>query len=189
MERHFTLISQAVDLPLYAYDLPVSVHVKLDPAMMVRLGQQGVLAGVKDSSGDDVSFRRLVLANRAAGSPLSLLTGHEVVVDGALLGGADGVVPGLGNVDPEGYVRLWNLAQEDAWDKARDEQDRLVELMNITAVTSGVTGFGAGVGAFKTALMLLGLIETNTMPEPAPTLEGDNVAAIEGVLRGVGMLD
>lgn len=66
---------------------------------------------MKDSSGDDVSFRFLLQDNERAGHPLSLLTGHEVVVDGAYLGGADGSVPGLANVDPAGYVRQWNAYQ------------------------------------------------------------------------------
>ncbi len=41
---------------------------------------------------------------------MALLTGHEIVVDGALLAGADGSVPGLANVEPEGYVRMWKAA-------------------------------------------------------------------------------
>ena len=53
--------------------------------MLVRLGEDGVLQGVKDSSGDDVSFRWLCLQNEDAGHPLQVLTGHEVVVDGAYL--------------------------------------------------------------------------------------------------------
>ena len=93
-ERHFRAIREHTDLPLFAYDLPVCVHTKLDPTMLVRLGKDGVLQGVKDSSGDDVSFRWLVLENEDAGHPLQLLTGHEVCVDGAYLAGADGSVPG-----------------------------------------------------------------------------------------------
>lgn len=189
VERHFRVIAEAINTPLYAYDLPVSVHTKLDPAMLVRLGVDGVLAGVKDSSGDDVSFRRLVLANRDAGSPLNLLTGHEIVVDGAYLSGADGSVPGLGNVDPFGYIRQWNAFQAGDWDTVRFEQDRLARLMEITSVVTGVTGFGAGVGAFKTALMLLGVFTSNKMPEPVPTLTGANVEAIAEVLRAQGLLD
>lgn len=189
VERHFRLLADAIDIPVWAYDLPVSVHTKLDPNMLVTLGVDGVLAGVKDSSGDDVSFRRLILKNRANGSPLSLLTGHEVVVDGAYLGGADGSVPGLANVDPAGYVRMWDLAQDGYWEGVRREQDRLAQLMDITSVVAGVTGFGAGVGAFKTALQLLGVISTNVMPEPVPTLDGENVQAIAQVLRSSGMLD
>ena len=54
-------------------------------------------------------------ANRAAGSPLSVSTGHEVVCDGMLLLGADGCVPGLANVDPAGYVRMFNAAERGDW--------------------------------------------------------------------------
>lgn len=188
VERHFEVIGEKSPVPVYAYDLPVCVHVKLDVAMLVRLGKSGAIAGVKDSSGDDISFRRLVIANRDAGSPLKLLTGHEIVVDGAYLSGADGSVPGLANVDPEGYVRQWRAAQAGNWAEVVREQDRLTRLMDITSVVQGVQGYGAGVGAFKTALMLLGVFETNQMSEPVSKLEGDNVEAVARVLREAGLL-
>lgn len=187
-ERHFRVIREATDLPIYAYDIPVCVNTKLDPHMLVKLGSEGVLAGVKDSSGDDVGFRFLVLENRAAGSPLSLLTGHEVVVDGAYLGGADGSVPGLANVDPHGYVRQWNAYQNGDWSRVAAEQDRLAALMRIAVVSRGITGFGAGVGSFKTALKLMGVFETNQMPEPVEVLTGDNVEAIRAILIEAGLL-
>ena len=188
VERHFSLLGELSPVPLFAYDLPVCVHTKLDAQMVLRLGQAGALAGIKDSSGDDVFFRRLALANREAGSPLTFLTGHEVVVDGAYLSGADGAVPGLANVEPAGYVRQWEAYQRGDWESVRREQDRLAKLMNITTVVRGVQGFGAGVGAFKTALQLLGVIESNTMPEPVVALEGENVKAVAAVLTEVGML-
>ena len=189
VERHFRVIADNIDLPIYAYDIPVCVHTKLGVNMLMRLGEEGVLAGIKDSSGDDVSFRILSIKNRDAGSPLSLLTGHEVVVDGAYMSGADGSVPGLANIDPHGYVRQWDAYQRGDWDGVREEQDRLVRLMMITQVVEGVAGFGAGVGAFKTALNLLGIFETNNMPEPVTTLTGSNVEAIAKVLAEVGLLD
>ena len=189
VERHFRVIADNIDLPLYAYDIPVCVHTKLGVDMLMRLGEEGVLAGIKDSSGDDVSFRILSIKNRDAGTPLSLLTGHEVVVDGAYMSGADGSVPGLANIDPHGYVRQWDAYQRGDWDAVREEQDRLVRLMMITQVVEGVAGFGAGVGAFKTALNLMGIFETNNMPEPVTSLTGSNVEAIAKVLAEVGLLD
>ena len=189
VERHFRVIADNIDLPLYAYDIPVCVHTKLGVDMLMRLGEEGVLAGIKDSSGDDVSFRILSIKNRDAGSPLSLLTGHEVVVDGAYMSGADGSVPGLANIDPHGYVRQWDAYQRGDWDAVREEQDRLVRLMMITQVVEGVAGFGAGVGAFKTALNLMGIFETNNMPEPVTSLTGSNVEAIAKVLAEAGLLD
>ncbi len=187
IEEHFRQIAQSVDLPLFAYDLPQCVGKKLDFDLLVRLGQNGVLAGVKDSSGDDVSFRFLLDDNRRAGSPLTLLTGHEVVVDGAYLAGAAGSVPGLANIDPDGYVRMWQAAKAGDWQSVRREQDRLSALMRIVTVTSGVTGFAAGVGAFKTALALMGVFDTNQMPRPVATLQGENVQAVADVLQECGI--
>ena len=148
VERHFRLLKENTSLELWAYDIPVCVHTKLSPDLLMRLGRDGVIDGVKDSSGDDVAFRWLCLANEAAGHPMQLLTGHEVVVDGAYMSGADGSVPGLANVDPEGYVRQWQAYERRDWEAVRTEQDRLAELMRIVQV-KGVQGFGAGVGGFS----------------------------------------
>ena len=60
-ETHFRAIHAAVDKPIFAYDVPVRTHFKLPTDLLVRLGRDGVIAGVKDSSGDDVSFRQLLL--------------------------------------------------------------------------------------------------------------------------------
>lgn len=188
-ERHFRAIRENTDLPLFAYDLPVCVHTKLDPTMLVRLGTDGVLQGVKDSSGDDVSFRWLILENRDAGHPLQLLTGHEVCVDGAYLAGADGSVPGLANVDPVSYVEQWKAAKAGDWARVKEIQDHLARLMFMTRRVKATVGFGAGVGAFKTALWQMGLFETNQMRDPVQPLVGDDVAAIVEVLKAGGLMD
>ncbi|MGC0144957.1 dihydrodipicolinate synthase family protein [Pseudactinotalea sp. Z1732] len=178
IERHFRAISAASTLPLFAYDIPARVHTKLPIELLTRLGTEGVLAGVKDSSGDDVNFRRLVAANVRAGRPLMVLTGHEVVVDGMLLLGADGVVPGLGNVDPVGYVRLLETAQAGDWTRARQEQDRLAQLFEIVYQADGRSGDAAGVGAFKVAMKHLGVIPTATMAFPVEELGEAAIARI-----------
>ncbi len=189
VEEHFRILHEELDLPIFAYDIPVCVHTKLPWKLLAKLGAEGVLAGVKDSSGDDISFRYLCQENERLGHPLSLLTGHEIVVDGAYLSGADGSVPGLANVEPYGYVRMWKAAEAGDWATVKAEQDKLNELSHIFDVTSGVQGFGGGVGAFKTALMLMGVYESNQMPHPVKALEGANVEAIRSVLVGCGLLE
>ncbi len=188
VEEHFRILHQELDAPLFAYDIPVCVHTKLPWKMLARLGAEGVLAGVKDSSGDDVSFRYLVQENEKNGHPLTLLTGHEIVVDGALLSGADGSVPGLANVEPEGYVRMWKAAQEGNWAEVKREQERLNEISHIFDVTTGVQGYGAGVGAFKCALNLMGIFDSDQMPRPVKPLDGQNREAIKQVLVANGLL-
>ncbi|MGW6057243.1 dihydrodipicolinate synthase family protein [Streptomyces sp. NPDC055189] len=188
IERHFRDIGAAVDLPLLAYDVPVCVHSKLDPELLLPLAADGVLAGVKDSSGDDGSFRRLALG--AAELPeFSVLTGHELVVAAMMLAGADGSVPGLANVDPHGYVRLHEAAVRGDWAAAKAEQDRLVALFDIVrAARPGTTSAtAAGLGAFKTALMLRGIITTQVMSPPMRALDTAETAAIAGCLERAGL--
>ena len=188
-EEHFRCLHEAFgDVPLFAYDIPVCVHTKLGWKMLAKLGAEGVLAGVKDSSGDDVSFRYLCQENEKLGHPLSVLTGHEIVVDGAYLPGAAGSVPGLANVEPKGYVRMWKAAQEGDWTTVKAEQDRLNEISHIFDVTKGLVGYAGGVGAFKTALWLMGIFDSNTMPRPVKAMEGENVEAISKVLEDNGLL-
>ena len=188
-EEHFRCLHEAFgDVPLFAYDIPVCVHTKLGWKMLAKLGAEGVLAGVKDSSGDDISFRYLCQENETLGHPLSVLTGHEIVVDGAYLSGADGSVPGLANVEPKGYVRMWKAAQEGDWTTVKAEQDRLNEISHIFDVTKGLVGYAGGVGAFKTALWLMGIFDSNTMPRPVKAMEGENVEAIRKFLEDIGLL-
>lgn len=188
VEEHFRILHQELDAPLFAYDIPVCVHTKLPWKMLARLGAEGVLAGVKDSSGDDVSFRYLVQENEKNGHPLTLLTGHEIVVDGTLLSGADGSVPGLANVEPKGYVRMWKAAQDGNWAEVKREQDRLNEISHIFDVTTGVQGYGAGVGAFKCALNLMGIFDSDQMPRPVKPLDDQNREAIKQVLVANNLL-
>lgn len=189
VERHFRALREATDLPIFAYDIPVCVHTKLSVDLLMRLGHDGVIQGLKDSSGDDVSFRFLARRNAREGHPLALFTGHEVVVDGAYMAGADGSVPGLANVDPDGYVRQWNAFRAGDWEAVRAEQDRLADLMELVLVTKGVSGYGAGVGGFKTALRLLGVFATNQMSEPVSSLDETNAEAIRAVLVRAGLLE
>ncbi|MEV5680526.1 MULTISPECIES: dihydrodipicolinate synthase family protein [unclassified Streptomyces] len=188
IDRHFRDIAAAVDLPLLAYDVPVCVHSKLDPELLLPLAADGVIAGVKDSSGDDGSFRRLAIGARELPG-FSLLTGHELVVDAMMLSGADGSVPGLGNVDPHGYVRLHEAAVRGDWETAKAEQDRLVALFDIirAARPGTASATAAGLGAFKTALMLLGVITTNVMSPPMRSLDAEETATIAACLKRAGL--
>lgn len=184
---HFRLISAGISRPLFAYDIPVRVKTKLSPRLLVDLGREGVLVGVKDSSGDDVNFRRLIAMNNAAGKPLSLFTGHEVVVDAMAMMGADGAVPGLANVDAGAYVRLWKAATSGDMNTAIAEQDYLNRLFEIVFQATGRSGDAAGVGAFKVAMAAVGLLSTSTMSLPVKPLEAATIAKIHAIVKDVGL--
>ena len=190
VERHFRTLAAATELPVLAYDIPVCVHTKLGPTFIADLAGDGVLAGVKDSSGDDVAFRELLALVEDRGlSGFAALTGHEVMVDAVLMVGAAGAVPGLANVDPAGYVRLWDAVRTGDWPSARAEQDRLVRLFRIVGAADPATSAGStrGVGAFKTALAVLGLIDHNAVSLPMRPLDEEETTTIAGLLEAAGL--
>ena len=185
---HFRTVKDAVDVPLIAYDIPVCVHTKLARKTVVQLANEGAIVGLKDSSGDDGNFRYALL-DLAGNRDVFLMTGSEIVVDNALMMGADGVVPGLANVDPKGYVRLWDAAQRGDWAAARAEQERLCQLFEIVWVAAGrVSGGATGVGGFKTAMRSLGVIDTNVMARPRAPLNDDEARGVDTIIRSVGLL-
>ncbi|SPT53839.1 Dihydrodipicolinate synthase [Actinomyces bovis] len=186
---HFRAIAGAINVPLFAYDVPVRLNgKKLTRDMLVQLGTEGVLAGVKDSSGDDVGFRRLVAANEKAGHPLALLTGHECVVDGMLLLGGDGVVPGYGNVEPKPYADMWAASQKGDWAEVRRLQDKICAGFEIVFVPQGRSGDATGIGAFKTVMEAQGTIASNEMAFPVKALEGEVKAGILAIAREQGLI-
>ncbi|ARQ69081.1 dihydrodipicolinate synthase family protein [Streptomyces marincola] len=187
IERHFRLLRERTGAPVLAYDLPDAVQTKLDPDLVLALAADGVLAGIKDSSGDQAALREIITAGI---SGFSVLTGSELLVDTALLMGADGVVPGLGNVDPHGYVRLTRLCAAGDWERARSEQERLLALFPMVDVGSAERmGRGsASIGAFKAALRLRGVIDHATTAEPQIPLSDEEVGRVAGYLKAAGLL-
>jgi len=191
IRAHFRAIAEAAGRPLYAYDLPVSVHTKLSTDLVLDLAAEGVLAGVKDSSGDEGGLRSVILGRRDREdiSGFSVLTGSELTVDSALWMGANGVVPGLGNVDPHGYVRLLRSAWAGEWDAARAEQERLLHLFEL--ITVGGTRMGvssSALGAFKAALFLRGVIDHPTTAPPQVPLDEDEIARVGKYLAAAGLV-
>jgi len=186
--EHFRAVRQAVPLPIMAYDIPVCVHVKLERATLRQMRRESLIDGLKDSSGDDTNFRLLALECHDDPN-FRLFTGSELMVDTALLLGAHGCVPGLANVDPAAYVRLYDAARRDDWREARRMQERLIRLFGIALLGTPRTSPNAsGVGGFKTALRRLGVITHHHMHRPNDPLNDEETRRIEAILTAEGLL-
>jgi 4-hydroxy-tetrahydrodipicolinate synthase len=120
----------------------------------------------------------------------SVLTGSEVLVDTALALGAQGAVPGLANVDPDGYVRLDRLCRTGDREGARAEQDRLCALFGLVGVgdPARMGGGSSGLGAFKAALHLRGIIDCPATAEPQVPLSPEEVERVGKYLAAAGLL-
>ena len=86
-------------VPLLLYNIPlVTTPLQFDTAM--KLIATGAYAGIKDSSGDILNFRRMLAARKRAS--FTLLAGADAIYAGTRAEGGDGVV--LGGRCQEGIV-------------------------------------------------------------------------------------
>jgi 4-hydroxy-tetrahydrodipicolinate synthase len=183
--EHFRAVRAAVELPVVGYDIPSAVGARLTPEVVAALAEQGLVVALKDSSGDLASFREIL--RRAPGLPV--LTGSELLADAAVTLGAAGLVPGLGNVDPDGYLRLYRAARAGDLATARAEQDRLARLYAITTIPDQrrIGPTAAALGAFKAAMALRGIIADPRTAPPLLPLSDTEVKSIAAVLDDLAL--
>ena len=186
--EHFRAVHEAGALPIMAYDIPVCVQVKLERPTLRQMRAEGLIVGLKDSSGDETNFR--LLAYECADDPtFRMFTGSELMVDAAFMVGAHGCVPGLGNVDPTAYVALYDAAQHEDWRAARRIQERLIRLFAVALQGTPRTSAGAsGVGGFKAAMRLLGLITHHHMNRPNLPLNDQEMERVRAILEAEELL-
>ncbi|PRX47270.1 4-hydroxy-tetrahydrodipicolinate synthase [Prauserella shujinwangii] len=184
---HFQRVRDALDVPVVAYDIPSAVGTRLTPEVVSTLAEARLAVAVKDSSGDIAAFREIL---RRTGPAFPALTGSELFADTALELGAAGVVPGLGNVDPHGFVRLHRAVADGDVRAARAEQERLARLFTITTVADrariGVTA--GAVGALKAALALRGVLDHPAANPPLLPLDESETRAVADLLTEQGLL-
>ncbi|WP_329134390.1 dihydrodipicolinate synthase family protein [Streptomyces sp. NBC_01476] len=187
VRAHYEMLHAALDLPLVAYDIPSNVGFKLPSGLVTELAQRKVIVAVKDSSGDLEGFQRVL--DGAAATGLDCLTGSETLADLAMARGADGIVPGLGNVDPHGYVRLYEAARAGDFAAARAEQRRLTALFTIVEIAdrSRVGRISGALGAFKAALVARGVIDHPRTQSPLLPLTEQETRSVADRLAAAGL--
>lgn len=158
--------SSAGDVPLIAYDVPGRTGVRLGVPLLRSLAERSIIAGVKDSSGDIEGHRRLAEATRDLAT-FTRLSGSELCMDGVLLAGFHGIVPGLANAFIEFHVELARRAEAGDWAGAAEMQGRICRLFELYMHPVGNGSFNAIViASLKEALVQRGIIETSTISAP-----------------------
>lgn len=164
---HFTHIANASPVPVLAYDIPGNIGYKLAPTVIAPLLKSGIIAGLKDSSGNLDDFSEtvdLVGADRAA----ALLSGADTTALIALDAGADGLIPGLGNIRPDLFAALLIAHEEGAHDHAAALQRAIAALNGIFRIGQehGLGRHASEIGGLKHILSRRGVIRATMSPLP-----------------------
>ncbi len=131
--EHYRAVA-SVGLPVMAYNNPVDTKVDLTPALLATLFDEGLVAGVKEFTGDP--RRAYAIAELAPG--LDVLIGSDDSVLEFAIAGARGWVSGYTNAFPRSCVELYRASMAGDLNQARPLYRLLHPLLRWDAKTEFV---------------------------------------------------
>lgn len=135
IKRYYREISDAVDIPIMAYNLPAATGVVLTPEILGELiAEVPNVKYVKDTSGD---FSAAVSLIHNYGDQVSVFVGWDPMFLGTLLEGAAGSVIGAANVVPGELVAVYDAVQAGDLEEAHRVWAKLYPVLD--SLTSGPT--------------------------------------------------
>jgi len=125
--RHFRTIAEAVDVPLYLYNVPSRTVADLGNETILRLAEIPNIVGLKDATSD---LPRLVdLVNRLPGGrEFALYSGNDDTALAFMLHGGHGVVSVTANIAPRQVADVCRAALAGDVATARRQNARLAPL-------------------------------------------------------------
>jgi len=164
IRSHFLQIAGRSPAPLILYNIPQCTHNPISVETVLELASAENVAGVKDSSGDFVSFSRGLLAS--VPPHFSWIMGEDALDGPAVLAGASGIVSGLSNVWVQFHVDLYRAGMAGDREGVRKNQALIDRLYGIHRVTGGkvIPVLKAGAAFFGRSTRRM-KIESLTLPD------------------------
>ena len=124
-----TLVTQS-PIPVMLYNIPPTTHNPIAPQTVAQVTGLDNLLGIKDSAGDWDNFLAL-LKLRSEHPEFVVFQGAEKLAAKSMLAGADGIVPGLGNLVPEWFVKIVTCVTSGDNDQAQEIQQNINDLWKL----------------------------------------------------------
>src|SRR5690606_680928 len=178
--RHFSTVADAVEKPVYLYDIPARTQNHIEPETALKLAAHGNIAGIKDSGGAKETLEAyLEVAKQAEG--FEVYSGPDHLVLWALQNGAAGCISGLGNAMP--HVLSGILKGFNAGDLAGAEKEQAT----FAAFRTDLYALGFAPAMVKRALYLQDAsVGASRQPALLPNDEQDG--RIAEILRRYALL-
>ncbi|WP_439633745.1 4-hydroxy-tetrahydrodipicolinate synthase [Glycocaulis sp.] len=128
LASHYLAIADAVEVPLFVYNVPGRSIVDVSVETMARVAKHPNVIGVKDATGD---IARVTQHRRAIGAEFIQLSGEDASALGYNAHGGVGVISVSSNVAPALCAAFQNATLDGRWEEARDLNDRLQPLHEV----------------------------------------------------------
>ena len=123
--RHYATIAEAVDIPIFVYNIPGRAIVEVSVDTMARLSRIANVIGVKDAT---CNLARPSRERIACKEGWRLLSGEDGTALAYMAHGGHGCISVTANVAPKLCAEFQNLCMQGAFDRALQLQDQLMPL-------------------------------------------------------------
>ena len=176
--QHFAAINDAVQLPVFLYNVPSRTGVDISNETVARLARLPNVVGIKDATGD---LARPSIMRLTCPEDFILLTGDDPSALGYMAHGGHGCISVTCNVTPEPFAAFMNACMDGDWTGALALQDRMIHLHKALF-------FDASPSPTKFALAHLGLCREDARLPITPCSEAVRpliLAALEEAAGGL----
>ena len=181
--RHFAAVAEAVDIPVFIYNLPLLINTDLSASLVARIAAEYPnVAGIKDTTAQYTHTVEVLQAVKPVRPDFSVLAGFEPLILPSMLAGADGSICAFANVAPELFVGLVKAAREGDLQRAAELHRRVLFLLTLGAASD------PPISAIKLAMRMLGVPITPAVRGPALPVPDEAHEKVESVLREARLL-
>jgi 4-hydroxy-2-oxoglutarate aldolase len=137
IRRHYEDVARAAAGPIFLYHVPAFTGLDVPVDLLLRLGSEPRVRGVKDSSG---ALERIVAL--AAGAPpgFAVLTGSAGILARSLAAGAAGGIVAAACVMPAECVELWRASRAGEGERVAALQAAIDPLARAVTLEHGIAG-------------------------------------------------
>ncbi len=125
--QHFKAINDAVDLPLFIYNIPGRSVVNIADETLVRLSALPNIVGVKDATGD---LTRPLMLRAKGGKKLQMFSGEDMTAVAFNVSGGQGCISVVSNVMPKQAAAVQNASLKGEHAKALELLEPMVPLID-----------------------------------------------------------
>ena len=183
--RHFSMLADAVDLPLIVFEYPAAMGLGYSSETLCELCKIPSVVGVKDWSNDIVAYERNLRALRSSGRPVAMLSSFTMSLMATFMVGADGCISGMGSVAADLQAELFAAVTAGDLARAHRVNERLAPLVGVFYAPPFVDMHNR----MKEALVLLGRIPAANVRPPLTPVSDDERHRTRLALRAAGLLD
>ena len=183
--EHFRRIAEVTDLPLIAFQYPLSGGQGYPlPTLLKIIEQVPTVRAIKDWSANPQLHERQVRVLQSLARPVNVLTTHSAWLFTSLVLGCNGLLSGSGSVIADLQVRLFQAVQNKDLALAQQIHNRIYH----TAEVFYSDPFVDMHNRMKEALVLMGKLPRAVVRPPLVKIPADEIERIRRALIAAGLL-